>query len=62
MDISLSDAKKIIDVALKTQEKNNYKPMAIAVLASAGSLRACECQDGKSQTGTLFYTSNELAV
>lgn len=48
MDISLSDAKKIIDVALKTQEKNNYKPMAIAVLASAGSLRACECQDGTS--------------
>ena len=48
MDLSLEDAKKIIDVALQTQASKQFKPMAVAVLTAGGSLRACECQDGTS--------------
>ena len=48
MDLSLDDAKKIIDVALQTQASKQFKPMAVAVLTAGGSLRACECQDGTS--------------
>jgi len=48
MDLSLKEAKDIIEVALKTQASKKFKPMAVAVLSSSGSLRACECQDGTS--------------
>ena len=48
MDLSLEEAKKIIEAAFKTQASKNFKPLAVAVLSSAGSLRACECQDGTS--------------
>lgn len=48
MDLTLNDAKKIIDGALITQSEKNFKPLAVAVLSAGGSLRACECQDGTS--------------
>lgn len=48
MDLSLADAKKIIEHTLKAQAENNFKPMAVVVLGSAGTIRASESQDGTS--------------
>jgi len=48
MDLSLADAKKIIEHALATQSKNSFKPMAVVVLGAAGTIRASESQDGTS--------------
>ena len=48
MELTLSQAKDIIKAALATQEKNNYKPMAIVVLGTGGTIKASESQDGTS--------------
>lgn len=48
MSISLSDAKKIVEVAFESQASNNFKPMAVVVLSAAGSTKVCEAQDGTS--------------
>ncbi|OED36931.1 glcg protein [Chromatiales bacterium (ex Bugula neritina AB1)] len=48
MDLLLADAKKIIEHTLVAQKKNNFKPMAVVVLGSAGTIRASESQDGTS--------------
>ena len=51
MELTLSQAKDIIKAALATQEKNNYKPMAIVVLGTGGTIKASESQDGTSALG-----------
>jgi len=48
MDLKLADAKKIIEHTLSSQEKHNFKPMAVVVLGAAGTIRASESQDGTS--------------
>jgi len=48
LELTLSQAKDIIKAALATQEKNNYKPMAIVVLGTSGTIKASESQDGTS--------------
>ena len=48
MELSLDNAKTIIKHALDEQQKQGYKPMAIVVLGSGGSIRASESQDGTS--------------
>lgn len=48
MDLKLADAKKIIEHALAAQAKHNFKPLAVVVVGSRGSIVACECQDGTS--------------
>lgn len=48
MDLTLADAKKIIEHTLAAQAKNNFKPMAVVVLGAAGTIRASESQDGTS--------------
>lgn len=48
MDLLLADAKKIIEHTLAAQAKNNFKPMAVVVLGSAGTIKASESQDGTS--------------
>ena len=48
MNLSLADAKKIIEHTLAAQAKNNFKPMAVVVLSEAGTIRASESQDGTS--------------
>ena len=48
MELTLADAKKIIETVLAEQHKQGFKPMAVVVLGSAGSIRASESQDGTS--------------
>jgi len=48
VDLTLADAKKIIENTLAAQAKNKFKPMAVVVLSSAGTIRASESQDGTS--------------
>lgn len=48
MDLTLADAKKIIEHTLAAQAKNSFKPMAVVVLGAAGTIRASESQDGTS--------------
>ena len=48
MDLSLAQAKELIRHAFAEQAKNGFKPMAIVVLGSAGSIKASESQDGTS--------------
>ncbi|MBX2885322.1 MAG: heme-binding protein [Granulosicoccus sp.] len=48
MELSLADAKKIIEHALATQAERNFKPMAVVVLGANGAIRASESQDGTS--------------
>ena len=48
MDLTLADAKVIIDNALAAQAKHAMKPMAVVVLGSAGTIKASESQDGTS--------------
>lgn len=48
MDLTLADAKKIIEHTLAAQTKNQFKPMAVVVLGSAGTIKASESQDGTS--------------
>lgn len=49
MELSLEHAKTIIEHALAEQKKQGFKPMAVVVLGSGGSIRASESQDGTSQ-------------
>lgn len=48
MDLTLADAKKIIEHTLAAQATNAFKPMAVVVLSAAGTIRASESQDGTS--------------
>lgn len=48
MDLTLADAKNIIEHTLAAQTKHGLKPMAVVVLGSAGTIRASESQDGTS--------------
>lgn len=48
MDLTLADAKKIIEHTLAAQATHNFKPMAVVVLGAAGTIRASESQDGTS--------------
>ncbi len=48
MDLTLADAKTIIDNTLAAQAKHGMKPMAVVVLGSAGTIKASESQDGTS--------------
>jgi uncharacterized protein GlcG (DUF336 family) len=48
MELTLANAKVIIDHALSEQKKQGFKPMAAVVLGSGGGIRASESQDGTS--------------
>jgi len=48
MDLLLADAKKIIQHTLEAQAEHAFKPMAVAVLGTAGTLRASEAMEGTS--------------
>ena len=48
MELTLENAKAIIEHALVEQQKQGFKPMAIVILGSGGSIRASESQDGTS--------------
>ncbi len=48
MDLTLADAKKIIEHALAAQASHKFKPLAVVVLGSAGTIKASESQDGTS--------------
>ena len=48
MELTLANAKKIIEHALAEQQQQGFKPMAVVVLGSSGSIRASESQDGAS--------------
>ena len=48
MELSLAQAKELIQHVCTEQAKNNFKPMAIVVLGTAGSIKASESQDGTS--------------
>jgi uncharacterized protein GlcG (DUF336 family) len=48
MELTLADAKSIIEHTLRAQKENGFKPMAVAVLNASGILRASEAQDGTS--------------
>ncbi|MFK7889640.1 MAG: heme-binding protein [Granulosicoccus sp.] len=47
-DLTLADAKSIIEYTLAEQSRQGFKPMAVAVLTASGTLRASEAQDGTS--------------
>lgn len=49
MELSLANAKTIIEHTFAEQQKLGFKPMAVVVLGSGGSIRASESQDGTSQ-------------
>ena len=48
MDLTLAQAKTIIEHTLAAQAKHNFKPMAVVVLGAAGTIKASESQDGTS--------------
>jgi uncharacterized protein GlcG (DUF336 family) len=48
LELSLADAKRIIEHAFIEQQKHGFKPMAIVVVGANGSIRASESQDGTS--------------
>ncbi len=48
MQLSLDQAKTIIQHALAEQEKQGFKPMAVVVLGDGGGIKASESQDGTS--------------
>lgn len=48
MELTLADAKRIIEHALAEQQKQGFKPMAVVVLSAQGSIKASESQDGTS--------------
>ncbi len=48
MELTLANAKTILEHAFKEQQKQGFKPMAIVVLGSGGGIRASESQDGTS--------------
>ena len=48
MDITLEQANKIIDAALKRSTEAGYKPMAVVVVDDSGHLKAAQREDGAS--------------
>ena len=48
MELTLKQAKDIIKVALDTQKEKGFKPLAVVVLGTAGTIKASESQDGTS--------------
>jgi len=48
MDLTLAQAKTIIEHTLAAQGANGFKPMAVVVLGAAGTIKASESQDGTS--------------
>lgn len=48
MDLTLAQAKTIIEHTLAAQAQHSFKPMAVVVLGSAGTIKASESQDGTS--------------
>lgn len=46
MTLSLEQANRIIDVALKTSSEAGYKPMAVVVLDDSGQVVSLQRQDG----------------
>ena len=48
MELTLAQAKQIIQHAFAEQAKHAFKPMAIVVLGASGSIKASESQDGTS--------------
>jgi len=48
MQLSLAQAKDIIQHTLAEQAKQGFKPMAVVVLGAGGSIKASESQDGTS--------------
>jgi uncharacterized protein GlcG (DUF336 family) len=48
LDLKLADAKKIIEAALAAQAEHKFKPLAVTVVGTRGTIIACECQDGTS--------------
>lgn len=49
LELSLTQAREIIQHALSEQEKHAFKPMAVVVLGAGGAIKASESQDGTSQ-------------
>lgn len=48
MNLTLANAKVIIEHAFAEQQKQGFNPMAVVVLGSGGGIRASESQDGTS--------------
>lgn len=48
MELTLADARRIIENTFAEQAKHGFKPMAVVVLGAGGSIRASESQDGTS--------------
>ena len=48
MELTLKQSKEIIRVALETQNEKDFKPLAIVVLGTNGTIKASESQDGTS--------------
>lgn len=48
MELTLKQAKDIIQAALDTQKEKGFKPMAVVVLGTGGTIKASESQDGTS--------------
>lgn len=48
MELTLANAKRIIESSLAEQQKQGFKPMAVVVLNAQGSIKASESQDGTS--------------
>ena len=49
MEVTLAVAKSIIEHAFDERKKQGFKPLAVVVLGSGGSIKASESQDGTSQ-------------
>jgi uncharacterized protein GlcG (DUF336 family) len=48
LELTLADARRIIENTFAEQAKHGFKPMAVVVLGAGGSIRASESQDGTS--------------
>lgn len=48
MELTLADARRIIENTFAEQATHGFKPMAVVVLGAGGSIRASESQDGTS--------------
>ena len=49
MQLTLAQAKDIIQHTLAEQKKQGFKPLAVVVLGAGGAIKASESQDGTSQ-------------
>jgi len=48
LELTLSQAKVIIEAALVTAKQQKFKPLAVVVLGTGGTIKASESQDGTS--------------